>query len=305
MSIIFLFIDGIGLTPAQAPNPFASIPQPHLHRILGGPLTSEQIGRHERACLSALDATMGIAGLPQSGTGQTALFAGINAAQAVQRHQAHFPPTALQEHLRNHNVLRRALRYGSSAFANAFDGGFWQAVDQRKIKKSASVIASEGAGVRFRDVTDLAQGTALAWDITGHVMHHRHPERIQPISAWQAGANLAQLAQAHVITLYETFLTDLVGHGRTEVSVAEVVARIDGLIGGIVANLRAHDTLVMSSDHGNFEAPDDRGHTTNPVPLLVVGADCDTLHNITTISAVADALEAVMPRHSPRERICE
>lgn len=305
MSIIFLFIDGIGLTPAQAPNPFAHIPQPHIQQLLGGPLTSEQIGRHGRARLSALDATMGVPGLPQSGTGQTALFAGINAAQAVQRHQAHFPPTALQVHLRTHNVLSRARHHGTSAFANAFDGGFWQAVAQRKIKKSASVIASEGAGVRFRDIDDLANGTALAWDITGHVMHQRHPERIQPIAAWQAGVNLAHLAQAHVITLYETFLTDLVGHGHTDVSIPDVVARIDGLIGGIVATLRPHDTLVMSSDHGNFEAPDDRGHTTNPVPLLVVGADCDTLHNITTISDVADALEAVMPRHAPGERVCE
>lgn len=299
MSIIFVFIDGIGLTPAHAPNPFALTAQPHLSRLLGGPLTSEQIGRHINATLTAIDATMGLTGLPQSGTGQTALFAGINAAQAVQRHQAHFPPTVLHDYLREHNILSRARKYGSSAFANAFDDGFWQAVATRKIRKSASVIAAEGAEARFRDVADLARGQALSWDITNHVMHQRHPDYIHPITAWQAGVNLAQLARQHVVTLYETFLTDLVGHGRTSIEIPEVVQRIDGLLGGIIATLRPQDTLVMSSDHGNFEDPDDKRHTTNPVPLLVVGADCDTLHNITTISEVADAIDMVLPHHIP------
>lgn len=297
MSIIFVFIDGIGLTSATAYNPFGLTPQPYLSQLIGGPLLLDSVGQYPRARLTAIDATLDWPGLPQSGTGQTALFAGMNAAQAVQRHQSHFPPTALHGILRTQNMLAQALRYGTSAFANAFDAGFWQAIETRKLRRSASVIAGEGAGVRFRDVSDLAQGQALSWDITNQVMHQRHPDLIAPIDAFTAGTNLALLAQAHVITLYETFLTDLVGHGRTEITTADVVTRIDGLIGGIVAHLRPFDTLVISSDHGNFEAPHQKGHTTNPVPLLVVGADCDTLHNIESISAVVPALVARYPYH--------
>jgi hypothetical protein len=71
-------------------------------------------------------------------------------------------------------MLTQAAPYGTSAFANAFDAGFWQAIETRKLRRSASVIASEGAGVRFRDVMDLAHGQALSWDITNQVMHQRH-----------------------------------------------------------------------------------------------------------------------------------
>lgn len=294
MSIIFVFIDGIGLRAPADDNPFAQHPQPHIASLIGGPLLSTQVGRHPRALLNAIDATMGWPGLPQSGTGQTALFAGINAAQLVERHQSHFPPTALQATLQQRSILQRGQQYGGSTFANAFDAGYWQAVANRKIRKSASVIASEGAQITFRDVDDLAAGRALSWDITNQVMHQRHPQRVSVIDAFTAGANLARLAQGYAITLYETFLTDLVGHGRGDMTLGEVVARIDGLIGGIVAHLRPQDSLVISSDHGNFECPLDKGHTTNPVPLLVVGPACDTLQHIHSICDVADALEAVM-----------
>jgi len=294
MSIIFVFVDGIGLRQHSPDKPFATAPQPHIAALIGGPLLSEQVGRHPHALLNALDATMGWPGLPQSGTGQTALFAGINAPQLVERHQSHFPPTALQATLQQRSILHRGQLYGGSTFANAFDAGYWQAVANRKLRKSASVIASEGAQITFRDVDDLAAGRALSWDITNHVMHQRHPEHVAVIDAFTAGANLARIAQGYAITLYETFLTDLVGHGRGNVTSAEVVARIDGLVGGIVATMRPQDSLVISSDHGNFECPLDKGHTTSPVPLLVVGPACDTLQHIHSICDVADALEAVM-----------
>lgn len=294
MAIVFVFIDGIGLAPASEDNPFATTAMPYVTQLLGGPLLIDAVGRSNNVLLSAIDACFAVPGLPQSGTGQTALFAGVDAVGIVQRHQSHFPPTALQQTLREQSILRRALLHGSSAFANAFDAGFWEAIAQRKIRKSASVIAAEGAGVRFRDVADLAAGDALSWDMTNDVMHARHPTRIVPIDAYQAGVRLARLAQAHVLTLYETFLTDLVGHGRTDMTAATVVTRIDRLIGGIVATLRPQDSLVISSDHGNFECQSDPSHTRNPVPLLVVGPACDTLHEVQNISQIADALTRVM-----------
>ena len=294
MAIIFVFIDGIGLAAARSDNPFAITPMPFVAGLIGGPLLIDAVGRHRQALLQAIDACFSVPGLPQSGTGQTALFAGIDAVGMVQRHQSHFPPTALQQTLRERSVLRRALVHGSSTFANAFDGGFWDAIATRKIRKSASVIAAEGAGVRFREIADLESGDALSWDITNDVMHARHPERVRSIDAYDAGVNLARLAQGHVVTLYETFLTDLVGHGRSTIDAGTVVTRIDRLIGGIVATMRPQDSLVISSDHGNFECQSDPSHTRNPVPLLVVGPACDTLHEVQDISHIADALERGM-----------
>jgi hypothetical protein len=58
MSIIFVFIDGIGLTNATAHNPFGLTPQPYLSQLVGGPLLIDHVGQYPRARLSAIDATL-------------------------------------------------------------------------------------------------------------------------------------------------------------------------------------------------------------------------------------------------------
>jgi len=39
MSLIFIFLDGVGLAPAGPDNPLASADTPSLRALLGGPLT--------------------------------------------------------------------------------------------------------------------------------------------------------------------------------------------------------------------------------------------------------------------------
>src|SRR5689334_15884815 len=117
MSIIFVFLDGVGLAAAGPDNPLASADTPVLRALLGGPLTIEQIGDRvlegkdlesqfapqsaipsppSSILFKAIDATLGVEGLPQSGTGHVALLAGVNAAVLHGRHQPHFPPVALR-----------------------------------------------------------------------------------------------------------------------------------------------------------------------------------------------------------------
>src|SRR4051812_16077616 len=100
MSLIFIFLDGVGLAPAGPDNPIAGADTPALRALLGGPLTIEQArgwGTSAAQLLfKAIDATLGVDGLPQSGTGQTALLAGVNAAALHGRHQPHVPPVALR-----------------------------------------------------------------------------------------------------------------------------------------------------------------------------------------------------------------
>jgi hypothetical protein len=354
MSVIFVFVDGVGLARATTDNPLADAPTPWLRELLGGPLTIEQVrvapflihGAHEghedqeeprametgalvpgnlptpmggditpAACvpfvlfmdrlllLHAIDATLGVPGLPQSGTGQTALLAGFNAALANGRHQPHFPPTALREQLAARGIFRRVADAGGNpAFANAFGPGYWEALAARRIRRSASVIAAEGAAVRFRDGNDLAAGRAVAWDITGQALRARGvpPSLATP---QHAGAVLARLAGEHELVFFETFLPDLAGHGRLSgigessrpitAQIHDAMARIDGLLAGVLATMRPSDTLVLSSDHGNVESLAARAHTTNPVPLLVVGPGAPVFGAILDISHVADAVQAV------------
>lgn len=335
MSLIFVFLDGVGLAPSGPDNPLTTAPTPALRELLGGPLTIEQERAHRRAggepsdsrldpaasvasavegavLLKAIDATLGMPGLPQSGTGQTALLAGFNAAALHGRHQPHFPPVALRPLLAERSILRRVVRRGGRAtFANAFGPGYWEALAARRIRRSASVIATEGAGLGFRTMDDLRRGAAISWDITGERLRGR-PEDVAPIAAARAGANLARLAGDHDLVFFECFLPDLAGHGRmvseerratsgesggarpsADGQIDEVLATIDGLLGGLLEVMRPTDTLLLTSDHGNVEDATTGGHTRNPVPLLAVGPGATSFAGVTDIAEVADVVEQI------------
>jgi hypothetical protein len=264
----------------------------------------------------AIDATLGVEGLPQSGTGQTALLAGVNAAELHGRHQPHVPPVALRPLLAERNIFRRVIgRGGRATFANPFGPGYWQAVAARRIRRSASVIAAEGAGLRFRDGEDLRNGRAVSWDVTNAAMRAREIEA-PLVAPAQAGANLAQLAHDHDLVFYESFLPDMAGHGRltnddrrpttadgmskqssvvggqwsAEEQIHQAMQLLDGLLGGALAALRPQDTLLLTSDHGNVESIAAPTHTRNPVPLLVVGPAAEAFALVEDIVGIAQAI---------------
>jgi hypothetical protein len=298
MSIIFVFLDGVGLAPAGSDNPLVAADMPELCALLGGPLTAERAQARDGLLLKGIDATLGVPGLPQSGTGQTALLAGINAAALHGRHQPHVPPVALRPLLAQRSIFRRVIeRDGRATFANAFGPGYWAGVAARRIRRSASVIAALGADLRLRDLDDLRAGRALAWDITGAALRAREPGAAIPIVAPRtAGANLARLASDHELVFYESFLPDLAGHGRLPIGVAAVMAAIDGLLGGVLAARRPQDTLLVASDHGNVESIAAATHTRNPVPLLAVGPAAPLFAAVESITDVADAIiNAIWP----------
>lgn len=316
MSLIFIFLDGVGLAPSGPDNPLASADTPALHALLGGPLTIERVSDWKLAAgdgekesdsqlpipsphppaqllFKAIDATLGVDGLPQSGTGQTALLAGVNAAVLHGRHQPHVPPVALRELLAERNIFRRVIaRGGQATFANPFGPGYWEAVASRRIRRSASVIAAEGAGLRFRDAADLRNGRAVSWDVTNAAMRARDIEA-PLVAPEQAGIHLAQLAYDHDLVFYESFLPDLAGHGRLDMGVPEAMALLDGLLGGALATLRPQDTLLLTSDHGNVESIAAPTHTRNPVPLLVVGPAARAFADVASIMEIADIVDKV------------
>jgi bisphosphoglycerate-independent phosphoglycerate mutase (AlkP superfamily) len=77
--------------------------------------------------------------------------------------------------------------------------------------------------------------------------------------------------------LFEFFETDLAGHGRVADPIG-VVERLDRFLGGLLAGTDLAETLVvLTSDHGNLEDERTGGHTLNPVPGLLVGAERGTM----------------------------
>src|SRR5262249_18878250 len=93
----------------------------------------------------------------------------------------------------------------------------------------ASVIAVEGAGLRFRDMQDLREGQALAWDVTGASLAGRDAGAPPPVAPREAGANLARLAAGHDLVFFESFLPDLAGHGRLTTDYRPTTAEDRGL----------------------------------------------------------------------------
>jgi len=305
VSILFLFVDGVGLAPEGPDNPLSDAPTPAIRSLLNGAFTIERVGASSGVLLRPLDATMGVTGLPQSGTGQTALLTGVNVAAIHGRHQPHVPPVALRPLLMERSIFRRLTEGGRRvAFANAFGARYWEALAARRLRRSASVIAAEGAGVRFRNDTDLRAGSALTWDITGEMIRAGGGDA-PIISARAAGARLARLAARYDLVFFETFITDLAGHGRLAhmassdqppPAVAEQIhmamERVDGLIAGVLDTMRSGDTLLLTSDHGNIESLTAKTHTCNPTPLLVIGRDTSRFEHLISIVQVADAVVA-------------
>jgi hypothetical protein len=297
MPLIFLFLDGVGLAPAGPQNPLASAPMPRTHALLGGPLTLEQAQARPALLLRPIDAALGVEGLPQSGTGHVALLAGVNAPELHGRHQPNFPPVALRPLLAERSIFRRARDAGHAvAFANVFPPGYWEALAARRLRRSASVIAAEGAGVTLRGLDELRAGRALSWDITGHGLHARGaPPDLLPIAPEEAGARLAGLARDHALVFFECSLPDLAGHGRLGPDgVAAALALIDGLIGGALAAAGPDDTLLITSDHGNVEDSGTRVHTLAPVPLLAAGPAARRFAAVERIDQVAEAALGVL-----------
>ncbi|NJM05360.1 hypothetical protein HC891_02745 [Candidatus Gracilibacteria bacterium] len=93
-------------------------------------------------------------------------------------------------------------------------------------------------------------------------------------AAYHAGTgckNLAALGADNDLLFFESFLTDLAGHGRLNSDLSHVLVAIDSFVYALARALRPHDSLLLTSDHGNIEDATTMSHTRNPVPLFVVG----------------------------------
>lgn len=295
---LLLFVDGVGLAPAGPDNPLATVPMPALAAALGGALTLERAGTSASGvALAALDAALGVPGLPQSATGQTALFTGVNAPALLGRHVAAFPGPRLAEVLAGHSVLARARRTGRTAtFANPYTPRYFEEVEAGRRRHSATTLAALAAvpeGAPLRGLDELAAGRACTWDVERDHFHRWAPE-VEPVTADEAGADLAALAGEHDLTLWETFMTDLAGHGRWGWTASEALRRFDGLLGGLVAARPDDLTILLTSDHGNLEAAGSRSHTANPVPLLALGPEAGAFADLDRLDQVTPSLLALL-----------
>lgn len=292
---LIFFVDGLGLGPNDPEvNPVVAARTPCLDGLLGSKMTvTDAVIRNNGALLVPTDATLGVDGLPQSATGQTALLTGVNAPKIIGRHVTAYPTTALKEMLKDQNIFRQVMeRGGSVALANAYTSEYFAAVEAGRLRHGAVTFSAISAGVRLRNPKDLREGRAVFHDLTnarprewGHDVPEIFPE--------QAGRNLAGITLEHQLTVFEFFLSDLAAHGRVQLDPVTVVEMVDQCLSGVIDAGKWDEMLmVFVSDHGNLEDGRRDGHTRNPVPTLLVGDGREEVAR--RISAITDVTPALV-----------
>ncbi|MDR3562675.1 MAG: metalloenzyme [Negativicutes bacterium] len=293
-NILFIFIDGLGLGETDpATNPFVRFDPPFFRSLLGRPLTREAAPFcGDSVCLAAIDACLGVEGLPQSATGQTALLTGVNAPAAMGRHILGFPGPELAAIITEHGIMRELAEKGFTVTsANMYTPNYMELVAARKRRHSVTTLTSLRAGLRLRGLGDMAAGAAVYQDITNESLPGYGVDLVPMVSPAVAGERLVNLARQHHFTLFEYFQTDRQGHKQDWALAERIVAVLDEFLSAVYQATSDNLLVVITSDHGNFEDFSIKTHTTNKVPVLAWGPGCGPFtKKIRDLTAVKPAI---------------
>jgi 2,3-bisphosphoglycerate-independent phosphoglycerate mutase len=275
--VFVLFLDGFGLGKNDPEiNPLASARMPFLNALLEGRqlLASSAPYEGPRASLLSLDACLGIEGRPQSASGQAVLLTGRNVPSEIAEHYGPKPNPAIMEILRSNNIFYEVLKIGgTSALLNAYPPSFFKVIESGRRMYSAIQLAAVSAGLNLRTAEDLRQGNAFSVDFTGDGWSSQPNFPPAPVyTPEEAGRQMALVSNQYQMTWFDCWLTDYLGHRGTMSENIDLFERFDQVLEGLIANWDVErDLIALTSDHGNLEDASARGHTLNPVPLLLIG----------------------------------
>lgn len=264
-SVLLFFVDGLGIGERGPDNP--------LHLAESGPLAHFRGESGEidgGGILVPTDATLGVEGRPQSASGQTTILTGINAAQHLGRHKQGFPNAELKKLIETGSIFRKLneSKTGPGIFANAYTPGYFQGTPRWK---SATTVAVESSGGRFRRLSDLTGRRSVFHDFTNRSLIKRGFD-VPEFTAEEAGDILAGLLDENRFVLYEHFITDKIGH---EQDMERALSHLPELARFLIETVKRADlrrtTVILTSDHGNVENLAVRNHTLNKVPTVIWG----------------------------------
>ncbi|MFQ5605197.1 MAG: peptidase [bacterium] len=267
MSVLFIFIDGIGIGEFnQTKNPFARFFTPYLSIFSNHTETSVPLN----GIVVQTDPAMGVKGLPQSATGQTALLTGINASKILGRHASGFPSPTLRNILAKESIFLKLQKMGKTAtFANAFTPEYFQRSNRQISATTWSVRASH---FPFRMLNeDLLHDRAISHDLTNEFLA-RLGYAVPIRSAEQSAEILANISETIDFCLFEYILTDFIGHQQDMAWAKSELQKLTTFLKTVLNRIDLSEHLVLiSSDHGNFEDLSVATHTHNFVPTVLWG----------------------------------
>jgi hypothetical protein len=266
--ILFLFLDGVGLGPDDPLiNPFSTADLPFLSQLLGGKRLVTGTAPYEGEYASLLE-------LEQSATGQAALVTGKNVSRLVGEHYGPKPNQAVAEVIRQDNLFAEVLRRGgTAALLNGYPPRYFEGIDSGQRLYSAIPLAATSAGLELMTEAEMQEGMAFAADFTGIGWSAQPGFPPAPIyQPAEAGRKLVEAAVNYDLAWFDFWPSDFAGHRGDMPEAISLLENLDGVLAGITEAWEEQKGLVViSSDHGNLEDLSKRGHTSNPVPALLIG----------------------------------
>ena len=122
MKFVLLFIDGLGVGKNDPESNPCTRDETGLLKVFKN---EESSNSPFDGVSKGLDATLGVSGLPQSATGQTALLTGINASELLGYHLSGFPNKVLREILLKHSILLQAVQLQKKATFKRLNLGYF------------------------------------------------------------------------------------------------------------------------------------------------------------------------------------
>lgn len=285
MHTIFLFVDGVGVGPAGDDNPFCRQTYGAFEMMTGGqPFTGEaEAVRDSNHFFKAVDANLEVQGLPQSGTGQTALFTGKNAAQEIGKHFGPWPHSGIKHLLKKESVFNKVQMLGKSAkFINAYPEVFFENARKRD-RWTATTLMTKAAGIELNGPNEVKMEKAVTAGITQRAWREKLEIEVPVISPPAAARRLLKQSQHYDLMLHEYYLTDKAGHSRDHKKAAEHLSVYDEFLDTLIREKSNSTTIVLSSDHGNIEDLSTKSHRRNRVPLFVAGPGAEAFFKANSI----------------------
>lgn len=327
MKVLFIFLDGIGLGENNPEtNPFARAKMPNLNALLDGRSLLKESAPFdgEHASLRAIDAGVGVDGLPQSATGQAMLLTGKNISAELGYHYGPKPNPEVAAYLDGETLFSKCVASGKrSALLNAYPPRYFDGIDSGKRLYSSIPLAVTNAGLELFTYEDLVAGRGLSADFTGEGWRTMLGFPDAPVmNPHEAGKKLISLAMEYDFSFFEYWASDYAGHKQQMETAVGLMESFDGVLGGMMEEMKVErlkvegqrskveergkkkeggesrkwkeELLVLvTSDHGNMEDLSTRKHTDADVPLLVLGeksAREEFLRGMTDLTHVASAI---------------
>lgn len=293
MSVIFLFIDGVGLGKAGDANPFSQSMYRGFSAMAGDQQFTEQAIEltETNHLFKFVDARLGVEGLPQSGTGQTTLFTGQNAPKEIGKHFGPFPHSGIKPFLREQSLFIKAKKQGHSCnFINGYPDIFFKKAQKRN-RWSCTTLMTKSANISLNTTQEVKEEKALTAELTQRAWQKHLNIDVPEITPEHAADRLLEQSEEYDLLLHEYYLTDKAGHSQELDRAAKFLNTYDRFLWHLIRNKSRETTIVLSSDHGNVENLSIKTHTLNAVPLFVYGPGA---RNFTDAQRISDITPGIL-----------